>query len=469
MNALIERLYGTNRIMKNKRYTETDLPDTKNAIGNIFRISWPTIVEMLLIAAVSIADTAMVSSIGDEAIAAVGLSTQPRFLLVAVFFSINAGILAIISRRKGEDDQEGANKALRQIIFVSSLLAVILSVVGAVFARDLVIFIGAQEDTVELATTYAQIVMGGLFFNAMTMNINAAQRGCGNSKLSMRTNIIANLINLLFNYLLIEGRFGFPALGIQGAAIATVLGYVVAFIIALASVLRPGKFLHLSFKKSFLPDSSVMSPFIKVSSSAGVEQVFMRVGFIIFAKIIANLGTEAYAAHQICINIMNIAFSFGEGLSAGTSALVGQNLGRRRPGEAHLYGLLSQRLGLTIGLILMVIFLLGRRIFVMPFTSTESVIEMGSTLLICLAFLVPAQISQMIFSSSLRVSGDTLYVALSSLIGITFVRTLSAYILCYPVGLGVVGAWLGIVIDQYLRLCLNGYRFSTGKWKLIRL
>lgn len=455
--------------MAKKDVGDEALPTSRDAIQNLARIAWPSVLESMLIAVISIVDTIMVSSLGKEAIAAVGLSTQPRFIILAIFMSLNTGITAVIARRRGEQDREGANRALRQIMLFSTIASIVLGVVGVLCSRSLLLFVGAKPDTIDLATTYCQIILGGMVFNVISMNLNAAQRGAGNTRITMKTNIIANLVNVVFNYLLIGGRLGFPRLGIAGAAIATVLGFVVASVISIASMRKQGEFLFLDFTKSFLPQKKVLAPVAQVASSAAVEQVFMRIGFLVFAKMIANLGTDAYATHQIVINIMNIAFAFGDGLSISTASLVGQNLGRGMPGAAQLYGLLSQRVGLTVGAVMFTAFILLRHVLILPFTTDPGIILLGSQLLIVLAFVVPAQISQMIFSTCLRVSGDTRYVAVVSLLSITLLRSALAYLFCYPLGLGLVGAWLGMAVDQYIRLMLNGLRFAKGKWKKIAL
>ncbi len=469
MGALIERLYGVSRISRKMDLRGEVLPSTNQALSSLVKVAWPSVLESVLISFISIVDTAMVSSLGTEAIAAVGLSSQPRFLFLAIFMSLNTGITAVIARRKGQDDRESANRTLRQVLLLSSILSLVLSGIGIYYAKGLLLFIGAEPDTIGQATIYTQIVIGGIFFNALSMNINAAQRGIGNTRLSMKTNLIANGVNVVFNYLLIGGHFGFPALGVMGAAIATSFGFVVASVIALHSILKKDGFLHISFKERFLPDKQTLAPVVRVAGSAAIEQVFMRLGFFIFTVIIGRLGTVAYATHQVSSNFMNVAFAFGEGLAIATASLLGQSLGRKELAVAQMYGHLSQRIGLTIGLVLAAVFVIMRKVLFLPFTSDPNIVFLGSQLLIILAFIVPAQISQVIFSTCLRVSGDTRYVAGISLVSIALVRTISSYVLCYPLGLGLPGAWLGMMVDQYVRLALHAARFASGKWRYISL
>jgi len=469
MAALLDRLYDPRHIMRKKNIGDEELPSRREATSNLLRLAWPSILEAMLISLISLVDTAMVGTVGSEAIAAVGLSGQPRFIILAVFISLNTGVTAVVARRRGEGDRERANRTLRQALLVSAVLSIVLSVVGIVFARDVLLFVGAQADTIDMATTYTQILIGGIFFNVMSLTINAAQRGAGNTRISMRTNMCANIINVIFNYLLIGGNFGFPKLGVAGAAIATVIGYLVAFVMSWMSVRHDDLFLHVNFKESFRPDRETMAPLIQVGSSAAVEQVFMRVGFFIFAKMVASLGTAAFATHQICLNLLHQAFAFGDGLGIATASLVGQNLGRRKPANAQMSGLLSQRIGLSIGSLIILAFIFLRHLMFVPFTTDTEIIFLGGEVALILAAIVPAQISQVIFSTCLRTAGDTRYTAIVSLISITIVRIVSTYFFCFVLDLGLIGAWLGFATDQYTRLLLHGLRFARGKWTSIKL
>ena len=455
--------------MRGQAIDADGLPSASESMQTLAKIAWPAILESVLISLVSLVDTMMVSSLGHEAIASVGLTTQPRFIVLAIFMSLNVGVTAVISRRFGEGDRESANRTLRQILLIVTVLGAVLSALAVFFAEPLLRFAGAQADTIEGAVQYFSIIIGGGIFSIISLTINAAQRGCGNTKIAMTTNVTANLVNIVFNYLLIGGHFGFPRLEVRGAAIATTLGYFVAFVIAVRSISHPDRFLHISFRHSFRPRWKDLSSLINVGSSAAVEQIFVRVGFFLFAKIIAGLGTVAFSTHQVCMNMMNLSFAFGDGLAVSASALVGQSLGKRRRDHAVLYGHLAQRVGLIIGGCMTVFFLLLRRQLMIPFSDSEEMIVLGAQILIILGCICPAQISQVIFSNCLRVAGDTRYVALVSLVCIGLGRTVVAYLFTYTLAGGLIGAWMSIVVDQVSRLILNGVRFSRGKWTSIRL
>ncbi len=296
------------------------------------------------------------------------------------------------------------------------------------------------------------------------------QRGVGNTKIAMRTNIVSNLVNIVFNYLLIGGNFGFPALGVNGAAIATVLGTVVASGMALRSVMHPDSFLCLFYNKRPVGfDRKTLGSIANIGSATLAEQLFLRFGFLMYTMVVARLGTNAFAAHQIGMNIITISFAFGDGLSVASVSLVGQSLGEKRPDLAKVYGGFCQRLGfLCSAAVAFVYVVFGRDVFRL-FSADPEILDYGAMIMDFVAVIVFLQISQVIYSGCLRGGGDTRFVALVSLISVACIRPLSGWLFVYPLGMGLFGAWLGLAIDQLLRLLLTMWRFKHDKWLKIKI
>lgn len=468
MEYLVKRVFSCKYMVK-PEYVKGELPMTKDGYRATLKIAWPSIVEAILVSLVAAVDTMMVGSLGPKAIAAVGITNQPRFILLAVILSLNVGVTAVIARRKGADDIKGANSCLKQCLIFSVLFGTTLAMTGIIFARPLLTFAGAHVDIIDTSVTYFRIILVGMIFNSICLTINAAQRGIGNTKISMYTNITANLVNVIFNALLINGLFFFPTLGVTGAAIATTLGNIVALLMALRSVIKNQGFLDITTKIPWTFDKQTISSVFNVSSSAMVEQVFLRIGFFFYAKMVATLGTTSFATHQICMNILNLSFAVGDGFSIAASSLVGQSLGAKRPDKAMLYASITQRLALIASTLLFMFYIFGRNFLVGLFTTETSIIEQGSIILIIIAFTTHVQTSQVIISGALRGAGDTKYVARTSFISIAVVRPLLTWILCFPAGLGLIGAWIAVFIDQNIRLIINMLRFRTGKWTRIEL
>ena len=201
-----------------------DIPSERSIVRDTIAIAWPSVLESFFVCLAGMMDTIMVGSLGSYAIAAVGLSTQPKFLGLAIFLSMNVAVSAVVARRRGEGDREGANRVVRMALLVTLLLTVVVSVAFVLLASPIVKLVGSQPDTHEYAVEYLQIIMGGTIFNTVSLVLNAAQRGAGNTRIAMTTNLVSNVVNICFNYLLIGGNFGFPALGGGGAALATGIG-----------------------------------------------------------------------------------------------------------------------------------------------------------------------------------------------------------------------------------------------------
>lgn len=441
------------------------IPTAKEAISGTVKMAWPTVVDSFLSAVVSFVDMAMVSTISTSAITQVGLTTQPRFILLAVFMALSVAVTAVIARRFGEGDRGSANDCLHQMLSISFVIAIVLSVLGYLFAREFLLFAGAKDDTIDGSTTYFKMLMLGFVFNAVTICINAAQRGVGNTRISLKTNLTANIVNIIFNYLLINGKFGFPKLGVKGAAIATALGMFVSFVVAILSLVKKDGYLKLQIKKLFHFTKNTMNALHKVWWSAAVEQVFLRFGFFVFALIVAELGTNEFAIHQVGMNVMTLSFAFGDGFSSGAAALVGQNLGKKRSDLAEIYATTSRRLGFCLSAVLFVIFATCGEPIIKIFIKEPVLVSQGKIIMYFAALITTFQATQVIYNGALRGAGDVKFVAISMLISVAIIRPASAYIFAFVFNWGLIGVWCSFLLDQLIRFFMSMGRFKTGKWK----
>ena len=468
MGNLLKRFFSIDYMLKKDEILGS-LPTTREVYKNSFNMSWPCAFEAVLVSLVGSIDIMMVGGLGAEAIAAVGLTNQPKFVLLAMIFSLNVGVTAIVARRKGAEDFKGANSCLKQSIILSFIISLIMAISGYIFANEIMLFAGAGEDVINDSVAYYKILMVSIVFTSLSLTINAAQRGVGNTKISMRTNVVANIVNLIFNYFLINGVWIFPRLEVRGAAIATTLGSIVGFLMSVFSVYYNTRILDLRGKGNWKFDKATMKAFLSISGSSVVEQVFMRIGFFSFAIIVAALGTIAFATHQICMNVINLSFCFGDGLSAAAASLVGQNLGAKRPDKAKIYGKTGQRMAFIVSTVLFFVFILARKQIIMLFNSEEHIVSLGGMIMIIIAFTTHAQTSQTVYNGCLRGAGDTKFVALISFVSIALIRPALAWILCFPANLGLKGAWIALFADQTMRYILGKKRFDSGKWTKIKI
>lgn len=451
--------------VKRPRYSREDIVKTLN-------MAWPAMLESFFSALAGLIDSLMVSSLGSYAVAAVGLTTQPKFLGLSLFMAANVAISALVARRMGEGKREEANRIFSTFLVFLMVMAVLLSVLLVAFADPIIRLCGSEEVTHDSAVLYFRIIMGGMIFNCIQMGVNAAQRGAGNTRITMRTNLVSSSVNIVANYLLIQGHFGFPALGIRGAALATVLGTVVASIMSLLSVWKKDNFVSIPmiFKEKLTPTFEALKNIIKVGYSVFAEQVLMRIGFMLTAIMAADQGTAAMAAHQVGMNIMGLSFSFGDGLQATAVALIGYSLGAKQPEKAKDYGRTCRMIGGVISVILAVIYFLGAGLLMRLFFPEEpEIVEIGVSIMHVIIFVVILQISQVIYMGSLRGAGDTLYTAVASAFSVTVMRTLGSYIFGYVFAMGITGIWFGVVADQLSRYIFASVRFKQGKWTEIKI
>ena len=448
-------------ILENKAYIKTTLG-----------VAWPAVLESFFVALVGMVDSLMASRLGTYAVAAVGLTTQPKFLGLALFIATNVSVSAITARRKGQQDKEGANRTMLSALIFVLLAGIVVSMACVAFADPIIHLAGSKADTHESAVMYFRIIMGCILFTIISLVINAAQRGSGNTKIAMRTNLTSNLVNVVGNFLLIEGHFGFPALGIKGAAIATVIGTVVACGMSIASIFRKDSFINVGYilankLKATWADTLAL---FKLASSVFIEQILLRIGFMSVAVMAANLGTQEYAAHQVGMNVMSLSFSFGDGMQVAAVTLIGQCLGRKEPDMAKKYGTICQRIGNAISVILSVLYLLGGEAFFRTyFPQDEYAVSIGVQIMKVMVLIVLMQVAQVIYMGCLRGAGDVKFTTMASTISVTLIRPTVSYLCAYVLHMGVIGIWLGVVGDQVMRLILTNWRFKSGKWTKIEV
>lgn len=435
------------------------------------KVAWPAVLESLFLSLAGIIDTMMVSTLGDFAVAAVGLTNQPKFLFFTVYFAIAIAVSALVARRKGQDNRNSANETLVTALSLGLVFCVVLTFLALFFASPILRLAGSNNDTHQTSVIYFRIIMSGMIFNVIPIIVNAAQRGSGNTKIAFTTNLVSTVINICCNFLLIGGNLGFPRLGVSGAAIATVLGTVVACFMSIGSLFRKNSFVYIPY----IIENKIRSSIYTVKSiynlaiSIMLENLAMRVGFITTAFMAARLGTAIFATHNIGMNILSLGFAFADGMQTSAVALTGQALGQGDTQLAKNYGSVCQKIGLIISILLSVfLFFAGESIFKLHFNTAE-VIENGIMISRFIMVIVLAQISQIIYGGCLRAAGDVKYTLFVSLISVAVIRTVVTILLVGVLNLGLIGVWVGILSDQFSRLIFMRTRYKKGNWVNIKI
>lgn len=473
-NTLEQLAPGTDEDLKVQKISP-GLPEgvsSRDVYGDILRIALPASVELMLSSLVSMVDLMMVGGLDSDtwAITSVGLTTQPKFLLMTMVMSMNVGATALVAQAKGAGRQDAARKYARQAVTVNLLMGAFLSVLGLLTAGPMVRFMGAEtQQIMDAGTAYLQIQMASFLFFSLTSTLTAVLRGVGDSRTAMYYNSAANLSNIVLNYLLIYGHYGFPRMEVAGASLATAISQVLACGLAMWAVSRKKCYLHMSLKDDFRPSRQEITEIARIGLPAALEQFMMRIGTLIFSKTVASLGTVEFAAHQVCMNIQSLTMMNGQVFSISATSLMGQSLGRRRPDMAQAYTTRCRRCGMSIAILMGLAFVLFGQPLSGLYTKDATCISICVEILWIVAFIQPFQSSQFIVAGALRGAGDTKFVAKLTFYTVLLLRPGLAILAVRGFHMGLSGAWLAITTDQILRSALIAFRYSSGQWKQLPL
>lgn len=445
--------------------------DLKKMYRQSMTIATPSLIEGALLSVISSVDTMMVGTLGSVAIASVGLTGQPRMVLLMLAQSLSVGTMALVARRKGAGDDRGAREVLNQSMTIISLIGLLITFVGVIFAHPLLMLVGANEETIHLSSTYFRIISYGFLPNCWQLCINSAFRALGRTKITLVTNLVSNIVNVVLNYLLIGGKFGFPRLGVAGAAIATTIGTTLAGLIALSFAMRKNDYFAYNPFKIPKFSKETLRGLANIGLGTASESVFLRLGFIFLQKIVAGLGTAAFATYQIVSQVTSLSFTVGDAIGTAVVSLVGQSLGAKKPKKAQQYVAVNRKIGITASIFLIIVVASTSGLLPRLFTDELPIIQSAQLAFLVVVFGMIPQNGRVIYAGCLRAAGDVKYVAMCSLLGVGLLRPLLTYILCYPLHallpflyLADTGPWISYVIDAVVRNFLLERRVGKGQW-----
>lgn len=455
----------TKDLIINREDFDESQVSTRGIDRDVLRVALPSMAEMTLASACQLVDTVMVSSLGTWALAAVGLSAQPRFVLMVLCMGINVGFTALAARMRGQDDRIGMNAVLRQAILLSTALSVVLAAVGGLLSRQAMVWMGALSDTIEGATDYFSIQM--IFFPAQIVGlaIAACLRGAGHTRAAMMMNVVANAVNLPLNYLLIFGKWIFPAMGVAGASLATGISYLVALVMGIVLATRGRYDFVLSRRGPWRPDFPLLRRVLKVGFPALIEQMIMRAGVLLFTRIISSMGTVAYATHQAGITLLNLTFNNGQAFSVAATTLVGQSLGRRLPSMARRYAVEARKMTLLVSVaICAVLMVWGGSLIDALFSDDPAVIDLGRRVMQVMAVAQPLMAICFITVGALRGAGYTIAPMVATSVGVAIVRPAASFFVVFVLHGDLPWVWATLIADYLVRGVILLWLFYRGTW-----
>ncbi len=458
-----------------KRLPRIDRDD----LGIMMRLTWPALMENLLITLVSFVDTAMVGGLGANATASVAVTSTPMWLFNGLVMAISVGGTALVARMVGAGDRDGAESACQQVFLGILLLSTILCAIVMAIAGQVPIWMQSDPVLHKDAADYMRIVAIGFIPNFTGVALGAVLRGAGDTKTPMRLAMAANLLNVVGNYLLIFSPrtiviagLSIPmwgaGMGVQGAALSTAISTILSGVLMVVLITRPKSVLRLKLR-GIHPDMGILRRILRVGIPTAMERLTINIGQIFFVGMIASLGTVELAAHHLSITVESLSYMPGFAFGIAATTLVGQALGANDPQTAKRRGNLAIGSGVLVMSAIGIALFLFAPTLIALLTPSEPVRIIGASLIRICALEQPFMALNQVGAGALRGAGDTKMPFYVSLIGMWGVRLALAWLLAIRLGLGVNGAWIAMVADLAVRGTLMGLRFARGKWVDVRV
>lgn len=436
----------------------------------IFKLALPAILEMTLHTLVWTFDTAMVGRLNAEAIAAVNLGAQIMFSSLAILSAfIGVGVTALVARNYGAKKFERAGFVTAQGLLISLLIGILFSSTIMIFAKDIFRLIVDDTEVVSLGSMYLRIVMIGGFFYIPYFVSNSALRGAGNVTVPLIAAIATDLFNIVGDYVLIFGKFGFPKLGVQGAAIATGLSFILGTIISLTYLLKGKAGFEVKLKNIFKWDKEIAKSLIKLGMPSGLETFNNEGSRLISSFWIAQLGTINFAANSIAVAAESLSFMPGYGFAIAATTLVGQNLGRNDIEAAEISASKSMKYGVILMTMVGAMFLLIPNFLMGLFTTEKEVANIAARCIRIGAFEQPTIAMAMVLAGALKGAGDTKGPFYVSTVSNMVIRMPLMFLIVFVWKLDVVYVWAATAFQFAIEGILMFMRFKKGRWKHIIL
>ena len=430
-------------------------------------IMLPALVEGVILQLFGMIDTLMLGNTADSAvnIASVSLANTPHQFILCVLNAFAIGTTTAIAFYTGQNDPRRVAAAARQSMRMILLLSGASTVIALVFAHPIVTFAGAAGELHDGAVLYFRIIMAGFPLEMLTVAATACMRGIGVTRVAMLYNIAASAFNVLGNYVLIYGRFGFPEMGVAGAALSTTLSKCISFAIAAWYMLTRDTPVRIRFGESFRFTRDGIGRVSTVGITTALEQVLLQGGNILAVKIVAQMDTVSIAAFNVCGTINGLSWKPGGACQVATTTFVGRDLGEGRPEKARARALMVYRYSLIFCACMSVFMILFRTPIASLFSPEAEIVRMAGAALIFDAVSAVGVTSHLTLSGALRSAGDSKYPLIASMISIWSARVVLALIFGWCGLLNVMTARLCVAIDQMIRGTIVTLRFfRSDKW-----
>ncbi|MBT8394428.1 MAG: MATE family efflux transporter [Bacteroidia bacterium] len=434
----------------------------------VFMLSVPMILEMMMESVFAVVDIYFVSKVSINAVATIGLTESVITLVYAVAIGLSMAATAVVARRVGEKDLNGASRASVQAIFLGIAVAVVVSVIGLLYPKEILGLMGAEPDLIEEGYGYTKVLLGGNVTIMLLFLINAIFRGAGDASVAMWALVLSNGLNIILDPIFIFGLGPIPAFGVQGAAIATTIGRGMAVLFQLVVLFYGWSRIKIAYKDLVLR-TKIMFNLVRVSLGGIGQFLIGTSSWIFLMRIMSEFGSEVLAGYTIAIRVMMFTLMPAWGMSNAAATLVGQNLGAKKPQRAENSVWKTGKYTAIFMGIVSVIYLLFAKSIISLFTNDDNVISNGA---LCLQVIAAGYIFYaygMVIIQSFNGSGDTRTPTYINFFCFWLFQLPFAYLAAIVFDFGPKGVFVAITLAEVCIAIVAIIFFRKGKWKEMKV
>ncbi|MDV4342951.1 MATE family efflux transporter [Methanoculleus sp. YWC-01] len=435
--------------------------------GDLFRglltIAAPIVAGNVLQSGLELVDLFFVGRLGSEAIAGVAMSTSIVMVLMTVIIGIVTANTAFVSRYYGAKNYDMVAKGVSHTLILGLVFSLILSVVGILYAEDMLLLLGAEPNVALLGASYLTVLFTGSVTLVELWVINSTFQSCGDATTPMLLVVLANILNIALDPLLIFGYGAVPACGVAGAAYATIISRSVAFAIAFALLLSGRSPIPFSLRTKF--EFPLAWRLIRVAVPNSVQSGLRSVTFLAMMAIVAVFGTAALSAYGIVGRLELVALMPGFGIATATAVIVGQNLGAKKPERAEAGVRLSALMNGGFMALMGAVFYLAAPAIVEVFDPSGASTEIGVSYLQTVAPFYVLLAVAIILGFALNGAGDTKKPMYATFFSMVLFQVPLACILPGLLGIGIAGVWLAVICGVVLQTGILFTMYRHGGWK----
>jgi len=432
----------------------------------IWRLAWPVMLSQMLITVVGLVDIAMVGRIGPKAQAAVGYASQFFALAQSALFAVGFACVAVMARAIGANDLARARAGLAGSLVLAIVVAVAFAGVILAAPSQVLGWLSAEPDVVELAVPYLQLVMIGSLLMAVALTLESALRANRDTQTPMRVAVVVTAVKLGLNGVLIFGAFGFPRLELVGAGLATIASQVVAVALFSLVALRQPRSSPMALGRADLVAARKLLPELTRISVPGVaERLVMNLALLSYFAVLGQYGTVAVAAYTVGVRILAFSWIPGTAYAQAVATLIGQALGAGDRAGATRAGWRAAKLALGTALVLGTVCVFAREPLARLFTDDAETIATLGPFMLCLAIAQPFLQLHFTLGGAHRGAGDTWTPLVAAFVGNWLFRVPFAFFASEIAELGLVAVWIVLILDHVARAAWLLVSFRRGKWQ----